>query len=138
MDPERARIAADLGGLIEGEVHCDPLRLQLFASDASLHEIRPLGVVRPSGLQDLVRIVKYASENQITLHARGGGSNVIGGAVGAGLVVDFSLNMRRVLEVNDAFVRVQPGVVLAQLNRDLLARGRFFSPDPATRTFSRD
>lgn len=136
MDAERSRIAADLAGLIEGEVHCDPFRLQLFASDASLHQVLPLGVVRPASLQDVVRVVRYASENQITLHARGSGSNVIGGAVGPGLVVDFSCNMRRVLEIGTDSVRVQPGVVLSQLNRDLFSRGRFYAPDPANRSVS--
>jgi len=134
MDPERARIAADLGGMIDGEIHCDPLRLQLFSSDGSIHEIRPLGVVRPAGLDDVVKIVKYASENQITLHPRGSGSNVIGGTVGPGLVIDFSWSMRRVISIDRDSVRVQPGVVLANLNRELSRHGRFFAPDPVTRS----
>ncbi len=136
MDPERARVAADLGGMIDGEIHCDPLRLQLFSSDASIHEICPLGVVRPAGIDDVVKIVKYASENQITLHPRGSGSNVIGGTVGPGLVIDFSWSMRRVISIDRDSVRVQPGVVLANLNRELNRHGRFFAPDPATRSIA--
>ena len=43
MDPERERIQADLRGLLEGEVHCDDLFTQIYASDASIYEIKPLG-----------------------------------------------------------------------------------------------
>ena len=45
MDPERERIQADLRGLIKGEVRCDDVFLQLYASDASIYEMRPLAVV---------------------------------------------------------------------------------------------
>ena len=47
MDQERARIQEDLRGVVEGEVHCDDLTLQLYSSDASIYQIRPLAVVRP-------------------------------------------------------------------------------------------
>ena len=47
MDQERERIQEDLRGLLSGEIRCDDLFLQLYASDASIYEIKPLGVVRP-------------------------------------------------------------------------------------------
>ena len=51
MDPERERIQADLRGLLEGEIRCDDLFVQMYATDASVYEIRPLGVVRPRGAE---------------------------------------------------------------------------------------
>ena len=42
--------------------------------------------------------------------------------------------MRRIIEIDDETARVQPGVVLADLNRQLARRGRTFGPDPATRS----
>lgn len=133
MDPERARIQADLSGQLEGEVRCDVTFLQMYASDASIYEIIPLGVVRPASVEDVVACVKYAEENQISLIPRGGGSNVAGACVGQGLVLDFTYSMRRTQAVGRDTVTVQPGVVVGDLNRQLKPHGQFFAPDPATR-----
>jgi len=133
MDPERARIQADLSGQLEGEVRCDATFLQMYASDASIYEIEPLGVVRPAGTDDVVACVKYAEENDISLIPRGGGSNVAGACVGKGLILDFSYSMRRTHSVGRDMVTVQPGVVLGDLNRQLKPHGHFFAPDPSTR-----
>lgn len=131
MEIEQQRIEEDLRGQIAGAVRCDDLFVQLYASDASVYEIPPLGVVRPRTLADVVATVRYATENKIPLHARGSGSGLTGGALGRGLIVDFSRYMRRILKVNDDTARVQAGVVLADLNRLLARRGRVFGPDPA-------
>lgn len=133
MDKERERIQEDLRGRVEGDVRCDDVFVQMYASDASIYEIRPLGVVRPRGLADVVACVQYAGENNFPLHARGAGSGVAGQSLGPGLILDFSYYMRRVLEVGEETVRVQPGIVLAQLNRHLAPFQRLFGPDPATR-----
>lgn len=134
MDPERYRIQSDLRGLLEGEVRCDDVFVQLYASDASLYEIRPRGVVRPRGVNDVVALVQYAAENNLPLHPRGAGTGIAGESIGAGLIVDFSHSMRRIVSIDDDTVRVQPGVVHAQLNRQLAELGRQFGPDPATRS----
>lgn len=134
MDQERERVQADLRGLLEGEVRCDDLFVQMYASDASIYEIKPLGVVRPRGVADVVAVVKYAAENNIPIHARGAGTGVAGESLGPGLIVDFSHHMRRLLRVDDGTARIQPGLILAQLNRHLLPQGRLFGPDPATRS----
>jgi FAD/FMN-containing dehydrogenase/Fe-S oxidoreductase len=132
MDAERERIQADLRGLVAGEVRCDDLMTQLYASDASLYEIRPLGVVRPRDTADVVATVRYAAERGIPLHARGAGTGIAGESIGPGLVVDFAHSMKRILAVSQGQARIQPGVVHAQLNRHLAASGRHFGPDPAT------
>ncbi|MGD9719643.1 MAG: anaerobic glycerol-3-phosphate dehydrogenase subunit C [Pirellulales bacterium] len=131
MDPERERIQADLRGLVQGDVRCDDVFLQLYASDASIYEIKPLGVVRPRSLADVVAVVEYAAENHLPIHARGAGTGLAGESLGPGLIVDFSRYMRRVVEIGDNHVRLQPGIVHAQLNKILLPSGRQFGPDPA-------
>ena len=133
MDPERARIQADLSGQLEGDVRCDVTFSQMYASDASIYEMLPIGVVRPAGLNDVVACVKYAEENQIPIIPRGGGSNVAGACVGQGLVLDFSYAMSRIKAVGRDTVTVQPGAVLGDMNRQLYSHGNFFAPDPATR-----
>lgn len=128
---DRERILDDLRGLVSGEVRCDEVFVQLFAADASIYEIAPLGVVRPRSTADVAACAQYAAEKQIPLHARGAGTGVAGGALGPGLILDFSVYLRRILQTGDDWVRVQPGLVLERLNHHLRKRGKVFGPDPA-------
>lgn len=132
MDSDRQRIEQDLRGVLAGEVLCDSVTLALYASDASIYEHLPLAVVRPRNTADVATTLRYAHEHSLPVHARGGGSGLAGGAVGPGLVIDFSRYMRRVLRMDEDRVRVQAGVVHAQLNRMLATRGWVFGPNPAT------
>src|SRR5687768_5871840 len=120
MDPARQRIQDDLRGLVRGDVHCDDLFLQLYASDASIYQIKPLGVVRPRSAADVAVCLQYAAEQKLPVHARGAGTGLAGESLGAGLVLDFSRYMRRILRTGPDHARVQPGVVLARLNEHLL------------------
>ena len=135
MDSDQYRIQADLSGQIDGDVLCDDYYRRLYASDASIYEVEPMGVVRPRHVEDVRKIVRYAAENSLGVFPRGGGSGLAGQSLGQGLVMDFSKYMRRVLAVNidDCTVRVQPGMVLAELNRALAKQGFLFGPDPAAR-----
>lgn len=136
MDPEQIRIQADLSGLIDGEVHCDPLFTQMYASDASVYEIRPLGVARPRSTHDVAEIVRYCNQNGIAVFPRGGGSGLAGQSLGRGIVIDFSRYMRRIHPPADGQVRVQCGVVQADLNRAIGYHDLLFGPDPTTRSVS--
>lgn len=136
MDPEQTRIQADLRGRLEGDVHCDALFAQMYASDASVYEIPPLGVVRPRSTRDVSELLSYCAENELSVFSRGGGSGLAGQSLGRGIVVDFSRYMRRVGIPSDGIVRVQSGVVQADLNRALGAHDWLFGPDPATRSVS--
>ncbi len=131
LDPQRERIQDDIRGLIAGEVRCDDVFCQLFASDASIYEIRPLAVVRPRNANDVSACVHYAAAKKIPIHARGAGTGVAGESLGPGLVLDFSAHLRRVIRIDPDRVRVQPGVVLERLNESLRPSGRLFGPDPA-------
>ncbi|MEM7784744.1 MAG: anaerobic glycerol-3-phosphate dehydrogenase subunit C, partial [Planctomycetota bacterium] len=118
---------------LEGTVRCDDMFLQLYSSDASIYEIKPLGIIRPASVEDVVFCVRYAEENQIPIIPRGAGSNVAGACVGRGLILDFSYSMRKVEAVGRDSVTVQPGVVVGDINRQLKSHGQMFGPDPATR-----
>ncbi len=131
LDHQRERIQEDLRGLISGDVRCDDLFCQLFSSDGSIYEIRPLGVVRPRTTADIAACVQYAADKHISLHARGGGSGMAGESLGPGLVIDFSKYLRRIIRVDQEMVRVQPGIVLERLNSQLKPQGRFFGPNPS-------
>ncbi len=133
MSPDQQRIEEDLRGLVAGDVRCDDLFTQLYACDASIYELRPLGVVRPRSVKDVVATVRYAAENHLPIHARGAGSGLAGESLGRGLVLDFSRYFRRIVADDGDRVRVQPGVVLSSLNRYLARTDRVFGPDPAMR-----
>jgi len=101
VDERRQRILEDLTGVIDGELRCDPLTISMYSSDASLHQIAPLGVAFPRNREDVVTLAKYAAEQQVPLIPRGSGTGVAGGALGEGLVVDFSRHMNRVIATDD-------------------------------------
>ena len=133
MDPERERIQADLRGIVQGEVRCDDLFAQIYSSDASIYQVKPLGVVRPRSVDDVVATVQYAAENGISLHPRGAGSGLAGESLGQGLVIDMSHGMRRPIDFGVDSATVQAGMPLAQLNELLSKQDRQFGPDPANR-----
>ncbi|HEY6563189.1 MAG TPA: FAD-linked oxidase C-terminal domain-containing protein, partial [Pirellulaceae bacterium] len=136
MDAERQRIQDDLRGRIQGDVHCDSIHTQIYSLDASIYSIPPIAVVRPRHVGDVVTCLHYAEECGLPIHPRGAGSGVSGGCLGAGIVLDFSRYMRRTLDMDDRSCRVQSGITLAQLDRQLQRIGRRFGPDPANRSVS--
>ncbi len=134
MDLEQIRVQDDLRGVIAGDVVFGDLYTQMYATDASIYQLRPLGVVRPRSVEDCAAVVRYAQENQLSVHPRGAGSGLAGESLGRGIILDCSRHMRRSKLLADGRVRVQPGVVLAALNRELNSVGRLYGPDPATRS----
>ena len=111
MDPQRQRIQEDLRGLIAGDVRCDDVFLELYSTDASIYQIRPLGIVRPRSTEDVAACLRYCSQNQIPLHPRGAGSGLAGESLGAGLVLDCSTYLRSILSIDEGSARLQPGVI---------------------------
>ncbi len=106
----------------------------LYASDASIYEILPAGVLFPRDQDDLARIASIAAGEGLTLIARGAGSGIAGEALGAGLIVEFSRFMHRIegVEEEGATVTLQPGAVLDRVNRELARYGRMIGPDPSS------
>ena len=131
MDDRQRRLIEDLSASFKGELRCDPLTLAMYASDASIFQVSPLAVARPCDRDDVVVLTRYAAETGLPLIARGAGTGVAGGAIGEGVVVDFSRRMRSVEAIGESTIRVQPGIVRDQLNRILRPYGRYFPPDPS-------
>ncbi|MEY4186861.1 MAG: Anaerobic glycerol-3-phosphate dehydrogenase subunit [Planctomycetota bacterium] len=131
MEERRRRIAEDLADSLDGELRTDRTALSLYATDASLFEIEPLAVALPRNASDVVRLAAYSADQGIPLIARGAGSGLAGGAIGRGIVIDFSRYMNQILSIDRDRVRVQPGVTRDQLNAALRPHGRYFAPDPS-------
>jgi FAD/FMN-containing dehydrogenase/Fe-S oxidoreductase len=119
---------------VEGEVRFDDTSRRLYATDASHYQIQPLGVVVPRTAADLIATVQIAADLNVPITARGGGTSLSGQSIGPGIVLDCSKYMNRIGDVDAAnrTVRVQPGVVLDQLNRELAKSNLLFGPDVAT------
>ncbi len=132
MDERQQHIIEDLSGAFSGEVRCDEVAVSMYACDASLFQVKPIGVAYPRHREDVQALARYATETNLPLIPRGSGTNVSGSSLGAGLVVDFSRHMNAIQHINDTTVTVQSGVVLERLNRELRKRGRYFPPDPST------
>jgi FAD/FMN-containing dehydrogenase/Fe-S oxidoreductase len=124
----------ELSAAIEGEVRFDPITRALYSTDASVYQIEPLGVVIPHTREDLIRIVRICSRFRCPITMRGGGTSQAGQAIGAGLVVDTSKHLNAILEINpgERWARVEPGLVLDELNARLRVHGLRFAPDVST------
>ena len=115
-------------------LHTDPLHRIAYATDASAYREVPQGVAFPENEQDIVYLIQEAQQRKTHLIPRAGGTSIAGQVVGSGIVVDISKHFKKILEVNaeERWARVQPGVVLDELNLALEPYGLFFSPETST------
>jgi FAD/FMN-containing dehydrogenase/Fe-S oxidoreductase len=134
VELRRAALRSTLAKHVQGEVRFDPADRALYSTDASIYQIEPMGVVIPKTTEALAAAVAIAMEQQVPIIPRGGGTSLSGQAIGAGLIIDCSKYLDRVvdLDLEARTVRVQPGCVLGQLNRRLRPLGYLFGPDVAT------
>ena len=137
LDGLRARYIAFLDALeasaFAGDVHRDAATRLVTATDNSVYQILPQAVVYPASAADVATFVQLASSDEfkrVTFTPRGGGTGTNGQSLSEGVIVDVSRHMNRVVELNiaEGWVRVEPGVVLDQLNRYLEPHGVFFAP----------
>jgi len=121
----------DLQKRLAGEIRFDDLAKVLYSTDASIYEIEPLGVVIPRTADDVLATVEACGRHGAAILPRGAGTSLCGQSIGRAVILDLSKYLNRVLEVNveERWARVQPGVVLDELNAELLPHGLWFAPD---------
>lgn len=127
---ERSRLAARLRRVIKGQVLFDAFSRARYSTDASIYQVRPIGVVVPADEHDYQAAVEIAAELRIPMVSRGGGGSVSGQTLGEALVIDCS-RLDRVLGIDARAMRaeVQPGVLLDRLNAALEPHGLWFPVD---------
>ena len=135
--PEAERLddfAAALRPRLAGDLRLDRMARGLYATDASMYQIEPLGVLLPSHTDDVQAAVEEAARFGLPVLPRGGGSSLAGSAVGAALVIDTSKHLGAItaFDAEAKTVTVQPGIVLDPLNRALAEHGLEVGPDPAS------
>src|SRR5437762_5670688 len=116
------------------DIAFDNLTRQLYATDASVYQIEPVAVAFPRNARQASAIIEAAGQTGIPVIPRGAGTGLVGGAIGDGLVIDFSRHNRQIsdLDPERRTVRVGPGVILDHLNNFLRPQGFCFGPDVAT------
>ncbi|MCA9972111.1 MAG: FAD-binding oxidoreductase [Anaerolineales bacterium] len=133
---DAAELAAALRRVVRGEVRFDAGSRALYATDASNYRQTPIGVVLPRDKEDVIQAVAVCRRFGAPILGRGGGTSLAGQCCNTAVVLDFSKYMNRVLSIDPEarLARVQPGVVLDELQAAVKAHGLVFGPDPATHT----
>jgi FAD/FMN-containing dehydrogenase/Fe-S oxidoreductase len=136
--PEGFAPGPELARTLVQELPCDwrfdKVTRALYSTDASVYQIEPAAVVLPRSRDELRRIVELCARLTCPLTMRGGGTSQAGQAIGAGIVVDTSKHLNAILELNveQRWVRVEPGIVLDELNAQLRSHNLRFAPDVST------
>ncbi|WP_084099561.1 FAD-binding and (Fe-S)-binding domain-containing protein [Demequina sp. NBRC 110051] len=132
--PESTDLAAHLRARVDGEVDDSPRRRAEYSTDASNYRVPPQVVVFPRDADDLEAALAAARDINAPVTMRGGGTSVAGNSIGPGVVIDTSRHMNRLLGLDPEArtARVQPGLVLSELQKEAAPHGLRFGPDPST------
>lgn len=119
---------------LEGDLKYDTVTRTIYSTDASVYREMPLAVAWPKNVSDIKKLLAFASVEKTSVIPRAAGTSLAGQVVGPGIIADVSRYMNRIIEVNPAekWVRVEPGVVLDELNMNLKECGLFFGPETST------
>src|SRR5690349_2587387 len=124
----------ELRHTLQGEVRFGPGDRALYSTDSSNYRQVPIGVVIPRNRADVIETVALCRKFGAPITSRGGGTSLAGQCCNAAVIIDFTKYVNRVLEIDAArkLVRVQPGIVLDEMNNAVKKQGLVFGPDPAT------
>jgi FAD/FMN-containing dehydrogenase len=128
------KLADRLRAETEGEVLFDAPSRGRYATDASIYQIMPVGVLVPKSERDIATALDIARDLKVPVLPRGGGTSQCGQTTGAALVIDNSKYFRRIraLDVERRTVVVEPGIVLDLLNAELKRHGLWYPVDVST------
>ena len=131
---ENSSLFRRLTGAVEGEVMTDPASRGRYATDASIYQMVPEAVVIPRSVQDVEAAMGVAHDAEVPVLPRGGGTSQCGQTVNRAVVMDNTRHLNRILDIDKGSMtaRVEPGLVLDELNRALAPHGLWFPVDPST------
>jgi FAD/FMN-containing dehydrogenase/Fe-S oxidoreductase len=123
-----------LAEILDGDLKHDIITKTIYATDASVYKEEPVAVTWPKGVSDIRKILMFATKEKVSVTLRAGGTSLAGQVVSSGIIIDISRYMNKILEINnnEMWVRVEPGVVLDELNLELKKHGLFFGPETST------
>ncbi len=119
---------------LTGELLFDDLIKALYSVDASAYRELPIAVAFPKDTADIIKLINFAFKNKVSIIPRAAGTSLAGQVVGNGIVVDISKHLNQIIEINveERWVKVQPGVIQDELNHQLKESGLFFGPNTST------
>ena len=119
---------------LEGDLYTDITQRILYATDASAYREIPLAVTRPACRDDVKKIIAFACREGASVIPRGAGTSLAGQVVGPGIVIDISRYLNHILEFSaeERWIKVEPGVILAEMNRYLAPHRLQFGPETST------
>ena len=131
---DTALLAKRLRQETSGEVMTDSASRGRYATDASIYQAMPVAVFVPKTAEDIATAIQIAAELKVPVLARGGGTSQCGQTTGAALVIDNTKYFRNILDLNvdKAYVEVEPGMVLDHLNGSLKQHGLWYPVDVST------
>ncbi len=124
--------------LRDDQISTEEADLLCYGFDASQMKGKPLSVLWPESVDDIVRILRFSYEEDLPVIVRGAGTATTGSSVPQEGALVISLErMKNIVEINpgDQYVVVEAGVINGQLQRELSARGFFYPPDPSSMNF---
>jgi glycolate oxidase len=125
----------DPWGKLAGKVYSDQWTRLIHSVDASHFQIHPSMVFIPEDVTDVINICQYAYGREIPLTPRGSGTGLLGQALTQGIVVDISKHLNKIIEIEENYVMLEPGVVKTVLDKELKKKGKLLPPDPSSSNF---
>ena len=130
---------SSLQNQIQGELVYDENTLNTYSRDTSVFEIKPLAVVYPKNSLDIAHIIKFVQDNKfifphLSITPRSGGSDMTGGAIGQGLVIDVTRHMNA-FNINELenIAQIQPGVFYRDFEPESLKHNLLMPVYPASK-----
>ncbi len=128
-------VGEELRRIAKGEVLDDEWSREIYSVDASHYTFLPSAVVHPTDRHDLKQICQYSFAKGLPVTGRGAGTGLLGQSLSNNVVIDFTKHMNQIIEIEDNYVLVEPGVVKGLLDRELRRKGKFLPPDPASSNY---
>ncbi|HJT83410.1 MAG TPA: FAD-binding oxidoreductase [Nitrososphaeraceae archaeon] len=129
------KISDDLRNIAKGNVFSDDWNKKIYSVDASDYCFLPECVVQVKDKEDISNICKYAYLNDLSVTGRGAGTGLLGQSLNSGICIDFTKYMTKIIELENDYVIVEPGIVKGVLDKELRKRGKFLPPDPASSNY---
>jgi FAD/FMN-containing dehydrogenase len=125
---------------LAGLVMDNPEALRYFSTDGSIFTMEPKAIVYPKHTGDVQATVRFVAERaaegkNLSVIARGKGTDQGGGAVGDGLMLVFPAHMNKLIRIEKNSITVQPGLLYSSMQKILHSHGRFMPPYPASIDF---
>jgi FAD/FMN-containing dehydrogenase len=128
-------ISDELRRISKGEVLSDDWSRKIYSMDASHFNLSPELIQKPLNADDVQEICKFCAAKKMTITARGAGTGLLGQSLSSGLILDFTANMNKLIDIEDDYVTAQPGLIKGVLDNELGKKRKFFPPDPASSNY---